>query len=72
MWKWIRERCSAAGATVRQFVEARQAFDAAGRSPWADLVPGGSRRAERPSRARLEPGSPGGAERSAGAGSVPS
>lgn len=70
VWQRVWESRSAAGATVSQFVEARQALDAAGRPSGADLVPRRSGRAQRPPRARLEPGGSGGAEGSPRAGSV--
>ena len=70
MWQRIGESRSAAGATISQFVEARQALDAARRPSGADLVPRRSGCTQRPSRARLEPRSSGGAEGSPCAGSV--
>lgn len=57
---------------MNQFVEAREALDAARGPPGADLIPRRSGRTERPSRTRLEPGSSGGAEWSPCAGSITS
>lgn len=71
MWQRIWESRSAAGASVSQFVEARQALDAARGPPGADLVPRSPGGAQRPPWARLEPSSSSGAQGSSRAGPVP-
>lgn len=70
MWDRIWECRSAAGATVTQFVEAREPLDAAGGPPGADLISRCSSGAQRPSWTRLEPSGPGGAQWTPRAGSV--
>lgn len=66
----VGEGRPAAGATIRQFVEAGEALDAARRPSGTDLIPRRSGRTQRPPRTRLEPGGSGGAERPPRAGSV--
>lgn len=70
MWDRIRERRSAAGAPVTQFVEPREPLDAAGGPPGADLISRRSGGAQRPSWTCLEPSGPGGAQGTPRAGSV--
>lgn len=70
MWEGVGEGRCAAGASVAQFVEPREALDAARGPPGADLVPRGPGGAQRPPGTRLEAGSPGGAQRTPRAGPV--